>query len=99
MKGLARQTSMHPGWESELRSRFMCVRPVSCIVGREYLCLLAVLVVKVKGEPDGVSSVEGGGVKVLFLLIHPFNKLLENTGREGGEKTTEVFLLLAKCTN
>ena len=41
--------------------------------------MLAVLVVMVEGEANGVSSIERGGVKVLFLLIHTLNKLLENT--------------------
>lgn len=54
-----------------------------------YLCLLAVLVVKVKGESNGVPAVERGGVKVLLLLVHPLHKLLEYTRRE--EKNIEIF--------
>ena len=47
-----------------------------------YLCLLAIFVVKVKGEANGMPPIERGGVKVLLLLVHPLNKLLKNTGRE-----------------
>ena len=49
----------------------------------------------VEGEANGVSSIERGGVKVLFLLIHTLNKLLENTASRRKEYIYGNFLFLA----